>query len=192
MLKGQLIQEITARPVVFLLTVFLLIVGFAAGIVTHTTVIDVENTPLYLINTPSNALVLSCSISLIKSVISICSCILCAIWLPGILIHFSTTLIKGFIIGFTLCALIRCSPLQGILFSVIGIIIPECAIGYGYITISLISVGEWRLRLKSYFTDRTVSKVSDGYFISLRSGLRSIALGVFIEGILSPLIIRLL
>lgn len=184
-------KVISKRPVVFLFILFLLIMGIASGVATNIELIS-DQSAAGLIGANSDSLFSPLLLSLLKNTLLFCSCVLMAIWIPGIVFHGLITILNGFLIGFTVCAFLRYSIWPGLLCSIIGILIPECAVLYAFFPLSLYSLSEWRMRIRNYFVSKTVLSVSKEYWDTLRPCVFAMLLGVFSEGVISPLILRLL
>ena len=184
-------RVVSIRPIVFLFILFLLIAGIAAGTATHIAAMSAQSAA-YITERQTDSLISPLLLSALKNTIVFCACVLCAIWLPGIVLHSVVTVCKGFLIGFTVCAFIRWSIWLGLLYSFVSVIIPECAALYGFFRLSLCSFSEWRARLKNYFVSKTILPVSSEYRASLRPCFLAMLLSVFFEGMLAPLILRLL
>jgi hypothetical protein len=98
-------------------------------------------------------------------------------------------LIKGFILGFSACAVLAMG--NGFLSFIVSIVIPNMVLLYAHFILSLVSLSEWSIRFKNFFQNRAQTKsINTLYFQTIRPCLLAIALGIIIEGVIAPILIR--
>ncbi|HHT86500.1 MAG TPA: hypothetical protein GXZ61_02385 [Clostridiales bacterium] len=162
---------------------FLLLVGIISGIATLNLL--GETTKSYYIASVGKAILVSSAFNILMLAVSI----MCAIWIFGILPLIAAILLKGFILSFSACALIMAK--YGFLGFAISIVIPNMVLLYAHFTLILISLSEWSNRFKNFFQNRAQTKsINTQYFQAIRPCLIALVLGIIIEGIIAPLLMR--